>query len=502
MSILLDLLFLLVAALGGAAGTALVLWWRSVRSSWKKDDGEAQIALQTLVRLQELTCKVAAEVDQHAESVEKIAAQLAEEDQDEASIIAAVTELIDANRRMKRELDTAEVRLQNQAVELQSHATEARTDPLTLVANRRAFDDELARCVTEFERNGTPTTLMLMDVDHFKKFNDSHGHQAGDDALKMVARVIRQNVGEVGLVARYGGEEFAVVLAGLDAAAATPYCERARQAVAATTLRIGGKALRVSSSAGVAQLLASESSAEIIGRADGALYTSKNAGRNCGHLHDGRVCRLLRHTPSAAILSKELIHDDRIGDEWLYANDVNTETLFDEPISNVSARPVFFDDLIRRLGQCRRSSTPLTVVLVQVDSYGRIVSDYGSTAADAVLRIASQLINASMRDMDHVTRLSEDTFALLLPGAVLDDALAIARRLRQAAERCRLPRRAGANWFTVSAGVVQAGKEDDLHSLLERARTKLAQAVSQGRNCVVSDEAEHRHDQTIVMAPG
>jgi diguanylate cyclase len=214
------------------------------------------------------------------------------------------------------------------------------------------------------------------------------------------------------------------------------------------------------------------------------------------------MCRLLRHAPSAAILSKELIQDDRIGDEWLYAGDVNTEALFDEPITNVSARPVFFDDLIRRLGQCRRTGTPLTVILVQVDSYGRIVSDYGSTAADAVLRIASQLINALMRDMDHVTRLSEDTFALLLPGAVLFDALVIAKRLRQAAERCRLPRRAGANWFTVSAGVVQAGKDDDLHSLLERARSKLAQAVMQGRNCVVSDEAEHLHDQTIVMAPG
>src|SRR5439155_11482685 len=112
----------------------------------------------------------------------------------------------------RRELDSAEERLQSQALQMESHACEARTDALTQVANRRALDDELTRCLIDFQRRQTPTTLMLLDVDHFKRFNDTHGHQAGDDALQGVARLVRQAVGEAGFVARYGGEEFAVVL--------------------------------------------------------------------------------------------------------------------------------------------------------------------------------------------------------------------------------------------------------------------------------------------------
>jgi diguanylate cyclase len=500
MSILLDILFLLLAALGGAAAASAVWWRRLIQAVPKAPLDEVRLASETLGRLQELTFRVAAEVDQHANSVEEISAQLAADDHDEAAVIAAVTQLIDANRRMKRQLDTAEERLQTQAVELQSHAAEARTDPLTLVANRRALDDELARCVAEFERRGTPTTLMLLDVDHFKRFNDAHGHQAGDDALKTVARIVRQHVGEVGLVARYGGEEFAIVLAGLDLIAATPYCERARQGIAATSLRLSGREARITASAGVAQLLAKETASEMLGRADAALYASKSAGRNCAHLHDGRSCRLLRHASALPAGKRELPSDARIGDEWLYGGDINTEALFEEPIANVASRPVFFDEMIRRLGQCRKSGTPLAVALIQVDAYARIASDYGATAADAVLRIAAQLINASMRDMDHVTRLSEDTFALLLPGAALADAVTITERLRLAVERCRLPRRAGANWFTISVGTVQAGKDDDLRGLLERGRAALTDAVNQGRNCVVSHETDQRRRQAALVA--
>src|SRR5882672_7242122 len=101
----------------------------------------------------------------------------------------------------------------------------------------------------------------------------------------------------------------------------------------------------------------------------------------------------------------------------------------------------------------------------------------------------SQFINASLREMDNVSRLSDDTFALLLPGAVLDDGLAIAQRLRQAVERCRLPRKAGVKFFTLSAGVVQATETDDLRHILQRARELLDQATNEGRNCVVGEQA-------------
>jgi diguanylate cyclase len=491
MTLFVDYLFLLIAGAGGALAASFVCWLRAAPRSGPLNDAEAHFARDTLSRLQDLTRRVAAEVDQHAECVEEINAQLASDDADEAAVVSAVAQLIEANRRMQQELVSAEERLEAQAIQIESHAVEARTDALTKVANRRAFDDELSRCLADFERRGTPTTLMLLDVDHFKRFNDTHGHQAGDDALRSVARVVQQLIGEVGLVARYGGEEFVVVFAGRDAAKATAFCERSRQAIGSTPVRVAGKELRVTSSAGVTEIMSGDTEVELIGRADEALYASKNAGRNCGHIHDGRTCRLLR-LPDPPANSKPPSADrssEKVGDEWLFEEDVATEELFREPLPNVASRPAFFDDLIRRLAQWRREGTPLTVMLIQVDSYARIVSDHGPTCADVVLRIASQFINASMRDMDHVARLSDDTFALLLPGALLANGVTIAERLRVAVERCKLPRKAGTTWFTISAGVVQASEGDDMRQVLQRVRTALTAAVNQGRNCVVGNNS-------------
>lgn len=495
MTALLDLIFLLVAAVGGATATCLLFWLRGGARPRPDEVADAHFAQETLTRLQELTHRVSNELDHHGQCVEEISAQLASDENDEASVVAAVQQLIQANRRMQRQLSTAEERLLTQAAQIESHAAEARTDSLTLVANRRALDDELARRLADFQTSNIATTLMLLDVDHFKRFNDAYGHQAGDDALKTVARTLRQVVSEVGLVARYGGEEFAVVFAGLDLEAAIPYCERARQAIAGTKTRTSGQELRVTTSAGVAQFLPGETEVEILRRADEALYASKKAGRNCGHLQDGRTCRLLRLAEQRPITPAALFDDTSIGDEWLYQDD-QTDSLFQEPLPNVASRPAFFDELIRRLAQWRKSRTPLCLVLVQVDAYPRIASDYGSTAADAVLRITAQLINASLRDLDQVTRLGEDTFAMLLPGAVLSDATAIAERLRQAVERCRLPRRAGVNWFTVTAGVVQVTEAEDLHQILARARSLLHAAVTQGRNCVVTSSSSNSDRKT------
>jgi len=303
-------------------------------------------------------------------------------------------------------------------------------------------------------------------------------------------------------VARYGGEEFAVVFAGREAAKATTLCERARQAIGSTPIRVAGKELRVTSSAGVAEVMAGDTEVELIGRADEGLYASKNAGRNCGHIHDGRTCRLLRLQEPLANPAQEETASAKIGDEWLFEAEVSTQDLFHESLPNVASRPAFFDDLIRRLAQWRREGTPLTVMLVQVDAYPRIVSDHGPTCAEVILRIASQFINASMRDMDHVARLSEDTFALLLPGALLASGVAIAERLRVAVERCKLPRKAGTNWFTISAGVVQASEGDDMRRVLQRVRTALTAAVNQGRNCVVGNNSFGLHAQESPIAVG
>jgi diguanylate cyclase len=231
----------------------------------------------------------------------------------------------------------------------------------------------------------------------------------------------------------------------------------------------------------------------VVARADEALYASKTAGRNCGHYNDGHTNHLIRLDEPTAEADVPAAQPEKVGDEWLFESDGPAENLFREPIPHVSHRPAFFDSLIRRLVHWRQGGAPLTLMMVQVDAFGRIVSDHGPAASEVVLRVTAQLINAIMRDMDHVARLSEDTFAVIMPGALLHDAVSIAERLRQAVERCRLPRKAGANWYTISVGVVEASDVDDLRRLLQRGRGALAAAINQGRNCVVGRDAHGAH---------
>src|SRR6185503_7619557 len=106
-----------------------------------------------------------------------------------------------------------------------------RTDALTGLANRRAFDDELNRRFAEWQRRKTMFSLLILDVDHFKKFNDTHGHQAGDAVLTGVAATLRQTFREMDLVARYGGEEFAAILPVTNLTEALRAAERARAAI-------------------------------------------------------------------------------------------------------------------------------------------------------------------------------------------------------------------------------------------------------------------------------
>jgi diguanylate cyclase len=323
---------------------------------------------------------------------------------------------------------------------------------------------------------------MLIDVDHFKKFNDTHGHQSGDEVLRGVARVLRNNLSEVGLVARYGGEEFAVIFAGLSTSAVLAQAERARQAIAGTSFRCSGRELFVTVSAGLSETQPGDQEKEFIRRADEALYSSKKAGRNCGHYSDGRTNHRIK--ADALTATPKAPTGEQVGDEWMFEAENTPESLYHESLAHISNRPTFFDDLIRRLSQWRRGGTPLALMLVQIDGLPRISGEHGAAGSEVVLRVTAQLVNAVMRDMDHVARLGDDTFAMLMPGAQLAFAVAAAERLRSACERCRLPRKAGASYFTISVGVVEASDGDDLRMILERARKALQAAINQGRNRV------------------
>ncbi len=158
----------------------------------------------------------------------------------------------------------------------------ASIDGLTGLYNRRWLDEALPRFVTRYSRGGQGLALLMIDIDHFKKVNDTFGHPAGDQVIVFVAHMLRAKLRPTDLVARYGGEEFTVILPDTDRDQARMVGERIREAVAETTLAIDIAAglERVTVSVGGALLEAGQAMPDLLSAADRALYESKHGGRN------------------------------------------------------------------------------------------------------------------------------------------------------------------------------------------------------------------------------
>lgn len=167
------------------------------------------------------------------------------------------------------------------------------SDGLTGIANRRSFDHTLEQEWLRAQRANSPLALIMLDVDHFKHFNDHYGHQAGDACLQALARALAETVQRAGdLVARYGGEEFVVLLPNASEQEAIQIAGRIQQAIHALALPHAGIPIGiVTLSLGLVSLHASRqnSQAELIRQADTALYHAKQAGRDCLRLTHGRL---------------------------------------------------------------------------------------------------------------------------------------------------------------------------------------------------------------------
>jgi diguanylate cyclase (GGDEF)-like protein len=157
----------------------------------------------------------------------------------------------------------------------------ARTDALTGLYNRMHFGEQLERMLKEADRNG-PVSLVLVDVDHFKKVNDTWGHEAGDAVLKHMARILQEGVRAVDVCVRYGGEEIAMLMAQTDGVRALEVAERLRHRIAATVVRHAGAEITVTASFGVATYPETVTTKDrLFPAADEALYAAKRDGRNC-----------------------------------------------------------------------------------------------------------------------------------------------------------------------------------------------------------------------------
>lgn len=217
-------------------------------------------------------------------------AELSRDAVDAPVVAKLVQSLATATRKVQRENATLERRLEASTEEvsrlrehLEQVRREAMTDALTTLANRKALDDGLARACAQADGGGNPMTLAVIDIDHFKRFNDTWGHQTGDQVIRYVASVMARIGQPPRLAARFGGEEFAILFPGEMMPQVAVELEAVREEIASRALKrrstnedLGA----VTVSIGVAQYVAGEGAASFIDRADAALYCSKRGGRN------------------------------------------------------------------------------------------------------------------------------------------------------------------------------------------------------------------------------
>jgi diguanylate cyclase len=478
------LIGLFAAAVELLIGVALGWWLRGGKNkSPAVAHGEDDIhhAQNALTNLHELAKRVQADVGAHSSQVEAISNQLSAQQTDgafqEVNVLEAVTKILEVNQRLEQQLQSAESKLHDQAEQIKLHSANALTDALTGLGNRRAFDAELARRSAEFQRQGTAFCLLMLDVDHFKKFNDTHGHLAGDEVLRLVGRTLKSAARAGDFVARYGGEKFGVIMPQTTLPETPPCGERIRAAIEQARCEFEGKKLQVTASIGVAQSSPRQAPSALVHSADEALYAAKQAGRNRVQL----AALVAVEADIAAEVESSAAEPptNNPGEPVAVAGNLRTDSQ-----TGLPNRTAFCEDIRRRLAETQRHGSRLSIMFIKVDNLSELKAQHGSLLGDLVLRTCTQFLSAAMRDMDLVARYESDVFGIVLPGTALVHATGAGDRLRSAIEHCPLRVMDTEIRFSVSVGVAEAQAGEDLVSFIKRAEAAKDSSQAEGGNRV------------------
>jgi diguanylate cyclase len=199
------------------------------------------------------------------------------------ALVQSTREMNLTNKALETRLATSKLEIASLQDSLEAIRTESLTDPLTSLGNRKYFDRALDAAVEHAQQNNEPLSLLMIDIDHFKSFNDNYGHLTGDQVLRLVSMSLKQTIKGQDITARYGGEEFAVVLPNTALRQALTVADHIRRAVMAKELKkkSTGEILgRVTISVGVSMLKPDDDTDSLIERADACLYAAKRNGRN------------------------------------------------------------------------------------------------------------------------------------------------------------------------------------------------------------------------------
>jgi diguanylate cyclase len=406
--------------------------------------------------LQVLTRLVRQQVGEHSASVSGVGESLRKMQQDPAS--TAVSEVLDAlnlllatNSQLQDRLNAADRELSRQAEVIEHQRQAALTDPLTRLGNRRAFDEQFQR----LRHESVPIGMVLLDLDHFKRVNDTYGHAAGDAVLAEVGSILRKSLRQEAFVARMGGEEFAALVPRASEATLAAISVRVREAIEQGSVIIEGQRIAITTSVGAALEQPDEPPADFYQRADRATYASKQAGRNCCHLHTGTAIR--------PILSLPMVDDAPAAASM-----------------HVASRSELIAQIRRYLLEAELETNPLALVLLQVECL-ECARPHALAIEEPRFQPILTAVRGAIRDGDLVAECDPGRIAVLLPGARGDRDAGPVRRLCDAVANCLADRQERLGFLL---GAAQAALNDDCVSFVQRAETEL-QANRTRPECVI-----------------
>ena len=376
--------------------------------------------------------------------------------------------------------------LERQTRHLEAQIAQARTDALTGLANRRALDEELQRRFAECQRTGAPLSVMLLDVDYFKTFNDTHGHRAGDEALRVIAAALRGAMRQMDLVTRYGGEEFLVIMPGTAMDGARLVAERTRRDIGRTPFRYDGKDLSLTVSIGVAQLTPNEHVTRMLQRVDQAMYAAKVAGRDKTYWHDGRALHAALgesavNQPASRSGTTPSPHEAAGAPPA--SRSLNPASR--QAMANMSPEPpdtmglpcdrtAFLRYVRQRIAEWNRGGTAFCVLVVRVEQDEHSVEAQSQESRDEALCLTSRILSGLVREMDLIGRYDHECFSVLLPRTTLREGRIVAQRLREGIDLSTPPFNRSPVPFTWKIGVAEIVEGDDLVRLLQRAEAAMS----------------------------
>jgi diguanylate cyclase (GGDEF)-like protein len=351
-------------------------------------------------------------------------------------------------------------------------------DELTGVHNRRYLLSLIEKEKERSDRNGRSFCLCLLDIDFFKRINDTWGHAAGDTVLRAFAGVVQGKVRGSDSFGRYGGEEFLLMLPETPSADAMVLAERVRVAIEKMHCLEGGSEIALTVSIGVADYRMGEAIGLAVARADEALYLAKSTGRN----------RVVCHGQGTAPVALAL-RSGEAGSAGLRDLGASVGRMLDgvhcDQLTGLLNRRLLRDRLRHAMDRADRNRRLVALLLLNINKFKEVNDALGYEAGDALLVQVSANIRQCLRDCDTVARWSGDEFVALLEDVAEEgDARQVAEKIL---DRFGLPLTAGERecFITLSVGVAFYPAEDcDLDALLKRADIAMRSARAWGENSV------------------